>query len=200
MSMRGSRERSGGIRSRPDPALRAPGATHYHGGMEHTTETVEETQALGEALGRLLGPGDVVGLSGEMGAGKTAITQGIAAGLGVREPVSSPTFALVHEYRGRVPVWHLDTYRVRSLDELVDLSWDDLLAGGGVVLVEWPERIAEAMPAERLDLLLRYGDGDRRRIEIRPHGERMRRLVEALAASEVSSGREKNGVVWEPIR
>ena len=148
--------------------------------MECTTERVEETQALGEALGRLLRPGDVVGLSGEMGAGKTALSQGIGAGLEVREPVSSPTFALVHEYRGRIPVWHLDTYRVRSLDELIDLSWDDLLAGGGVVLVEWPERIAEAMPEERLDVILHYGEGDRRKVEFRPRGARMQRLVEEL--------------------
>src|SRR2546423_15628180 len=108
--------------------------------MRVTTGSVEETQALGEALGRRLGPGDVVGLSGDLGAGKTALAQGIARGLGVEEPVSSPTFALVHEYAGRVSVWHLDTYRVASLDELIDLSWDDLLSGGGVVLVEGPER------------------------------------------------------------
>src|SRR5256885_14016783 len=98
--------------------------------MRITTQSTEETQALGEILGRLLGAGDVVGLSGELGAGKTALAQGIGRGLGVEEPVSSPTFALVHEYAGRLRVWHLDTYRVASLDELIDLSWSDLLAGG----------------------------------------------------------------------
>jgi tRNA threonylcarbamoyladenosine biosynthesis protein TsaE len=141
----------------------------------------EETHALGERLGRLLQAGDVVTLTGELGAGKTALAQGIAAGLDVTEPVSSPTFALVHEYRGRVPVWHLDTYRVRSLDELIDLSWHDLLRGGGVVLVEWPERIAAGLPAERLDIILSYGEGDTREITLTGLGERMRGLVQILS-------------------
>ena len=150
--------------------------------MRVTTGSVEETRALGEALGRLLEAGDVVGLSGELGAGKTALAQGIARGLEVAEPVSSPTFALVHEYRGRVPVWHLDTYRVASLDELVDLSWDDLLAGGGVILVEWPERIAPALPAERLHVSLRDRGGDTREIELAPRGERMALRLKVLSS------------------
>jgi tRNA threonylcarbamoyladenosine biosynthesis protein TsaE len=156
--------------------------------MTITTFSDEETRALGEALGRRLEPGDVVGLSGELGAGKTVLAQGLARGLGVEEPVSSPTFALVHEYRGRLPVWHLDTYRVRSLDELPDLSWSDLLAGGGVILVEWPERIAPALPAERLDVALSYGEGDTRVLEIVPRGERMQRLMRELAAGPEPSG------------
>lgn len=153
--------------------------------MRLTSYSPEETQSLAERLGRLLGPGDVVTLSGEMGAGKTAFAQGLGVGLEVDEPVSSPTFALVHEYKGRLPVWHLDTYRVRSLDELIDLSWSDLLRAGGVVLVEWPERIAAALPDERLDILLKYGAGDRREIELCPAGARMRGLVEQL---EVGAG------------
>ena len=126
----------------------------------------------------MLQAGDVITLSGELGAGKTALAQGIGAGLGVTEPVSSPTFALVHEYRGRLPVWHLDTYRVRSLDELIDLSWHDLLNGGGVVLVEWPERIAAGLPAERLEISLAYGSDDTREITLTALGERMRSLVQ----------------------
>jgi tRNA threonylcarbamoyladenosine biosynthesis protein TsaE len=148
--------------------------------LDYSSQSAEATRALGEALGRLLQPGDVVGLSGEMGAGKTTFAQGVGEGLEVPEPVSSPTFALVHEYRGRVPLWHLDTYRVASLDELVDLSWQELLAGCGVVLVEWPERIAAGMPPGRLDVLLRYGDGDCREIEFAPRGDRMQRLVKEL--------------------
>jgi tRNA threonylcarbamoyladenosine biosynthesis protein TsaE len=142
-----------------------------------TTFGSGETRALGEALGRLLAAGDVVTLSGELGAGKTVFAQGLGIGLGVEEPVSSPTFALVHEYRGRLPVWHLDTYRVRSLDELADLSWDDLRAGRGVIIIEWPERIAGALPEERLDVALRDAGEERREIEFIPHGKRMRALV-----------------------
>jgi tRNA threonylcarbamoyladenosine biosynthesis protein TsaE len=148
--------------------------------MQVTTRGPDETRALGEAVGRLLQAGDVVSLSGEMGAGKTVFAQGVGLGLGIEEPVSSPTFALVQEYRGRLTLWHLDTYRVSSLDEVMDLSWPDLLSGGGVVLVEWPERIAAAMPEERLDVFLRYGEGDRREIEIVPRGGRMEALAEGI--------------------
>lgn len=145
--------------------------------MRVTSHSVAETQSLAEALGRRLRAGDVVALSGEMGAGKTAFSQGLGRGLEVVDDVSSPTFALVHEYRGRVPVWHLDTYRLSSADELIDLSWDDLLAGGGVVVVEWPERIAAALPPERLDIHVEYGDGDQREIVLTPRGPRMEMLL-----------------------
>ncbi|MFN3648649.1 MAG: tRNA (adenosine(37)-N6)-threonylcarbamoyltransferase complex ATPase subunit type 1 TsaE [Armatimonadota bacterium] len=166
--------------------------------MRVWTASPEETQALGEHLGRLLSRGDVVTLSGDLGAGKTALAQGIARGLDVRDVVSSPTFSLVHEYRGRVPVWHLDTYRLGSADELIDLSWADLLAGGGVILVEWPERIAEALPESRLEIELAHGQGDARELRLRPRGERMQRVVEQLERSlELSGGvgaRESGGV------
>jgi tRNA threonylcarbamoyladenosine biosynthesis protein TsaE len=150
-------------------------------GMRRCTASPEETFAFGEQLGRRLRAGDVVTLSGELGAGKTALAQGIAAGLEVAEPVSSPTFALVHEYAGRVPVWHLDVYRLSGPADLPDLGWSELLSGGGVVLIEWPERLAEALPAERLEVRLEYLDPDRRAIELRGHGERMEGLLRKLA-------------------
>ena len=140
--------------------------------MRLKTESSLDTQDFAERLGGFLERGDVLCLSGEMGAGKTTFTQGLCRGLGVTEPVSSPTFALVHEYAGRFPVWHLDTYRIRSSDELIDLSWDDLLAGRGVMIVEWPERIADALPDERLDVVIHYGDGDARVLELKPVGTR----------------------------
>jgi len=149
--------------------------------MEVRTGSAEETRALAAALGRLLAAGDVVALSGEMGTGKTVFAQGAAAGLGVTEPVSSPTFALVQEYRGRVPVWHLDTYRVQSLDEVIDLSWDDLLSGGGVVLVEWPDRIAAALPGERLDVCVTDAGESERVVTLTARGARMEDVVRKLA-------------------
>jgi tRNA threonylcarbamoyladenosine biosynthesis protein TsaE len=148
--------------------------------MQITTHSDDETRNFGERLGQLLQPGDVIGLSGQLGAGKTTLSQGLGLGLGVEEPVSSPTFALVHEYRGRIPVWHLDTYRVGSLDELIDLSWDDLLAGGGVLLIEWPQRIEAALPAQRLDITLRYVSEDTRELTLVPHGARMTALLHQL--------------------
>jgi tRNA threonylcarbamoyladenosine biosynthesis protein TsaE len=145
--------------------------------MQVVTHSPQETLALGRAIGRLLGPGDVVTLSGELGAGKTVMAQGLGQGLDVEEPVSSPTFTLVHEYAGRVPVRHLDVYRQRSADELIDLSRDDLLRGGGAVLVEWPERIHAALPDERLDVTLTWGESDSRRIDLEPRGARMTGLA-----------------------
>lgn len=118
------------------------------------TRDAEETRAFGERLGRLLAPNDVVCLSGELGAGKTVLAQGIAAGLGVEEPVSSPTFALLQEYAGRVPVYHLDAYRIASPDELIDLGFPELWQAGGVIMIEWPERLAAALPSDCLEIHL----------------------------------------------
>jgi tRNA threonylcarbamoyladenosine biosynthesis protein TsaE len=143
---------------------------------------VAETQALGVALGQLLSDGDVIALHGPMGAGKTALAQGIGAGLEVEEPVSSPTFALVHHYAGRRPLWHVDAYRLEGPDEAVDLALAELLRGGGVLIVEWPERLAPALPACRLDIELVPEADDGRRLVFRPHGARAGELVEALRA------------------
>jgi tRNA threonylcarbamoyladenosine biosynthesis protein TsaE len=156
--------------------------------LRFTSGSPEATRSVAEGIGSRLDAGDLVTLSGDLGAGKTVFAQGLASGLGVEEPVSSPTFALVHEYRGRVPVWHLDTYRVHSLDELIDLSWQDLLAGRGVVIVEWPERIAEALPPERLDVRLSYLDPDTRKVELFGRGERMEHLVGSIAAGSRDAG------------
>jgi tRNA threonylcarbamoyladenosine biosynthesis protein TsaE len=143
-----------------------------------TLETADEaaTRAFGERLGRLLAPGDVVCLAGELGAGKTMLAQGIAAGLGVDEPVSSPTFALVQEYAGRAPIYHLDLYRLASLDELIDLGFPELWHAGGVILIEWPERIAPALPPDRLEIhLATHPSG--RRLTLAAHGRRASRVL-----------------------
>ena len=152
--------------------------------MQRTTHSAEETHRLGLTLGKRLKPGDGVTLSGELGAGKTVLAQGIAAGLGVAEPVSSPTFALVHEYAGRCPVWHLDVYRLTGPDDLPDLSWDDMLAGQGVLLIEWPERIAAALPEDRLEIALEYGDGDSRQLTLRAHGNRLNEVMTTLEEAD----------------
>jgi tRNA threonylcarbamoyladenosine biosynthesis protein TsaE len=114
----------------------------------------QHTQALGERLGAALADGDVVALSGELGAGKTCFVQGIARGLGVdpRVPVTSPTFTLVGEYPGRVALVHADFYRVESATRLDEAGFDDLLEGRGAVVVEWAERFPEALPRERLEI------------------------------------------------
>lgn len=109
--------------------------------------TAEATAAAGEALGRDLRAGDVVALYGELGAGKTCFVQGLVRGLGVEGRATSPTFVLVNEYRGRLPVHHVDAYRTASLSELIDLGLLDLMGGDGVTLIEWADRAESLLPA-----------------------------------------------------
>lgn len=114
--------------------------------MEFVTNSPEETEELGERLGRTLSPGDVVAFTGDLGAGKTAFTRGIARGLGIGDRVTSPTFAIVNEYEGgRLPLFHFDMYRLTSSDELFDIGWEDYLARGGVCAVEWSENVEDAL-------------------------------------------------------
>jgi len=110
--------------------------------------SAEQTQAAGARLAERLGPGDVVALTGDLGAGKTCFTQGLARGLGVTGRVVSPTFVLVNEYRGRVPVHHVDAYRTESLTELLDLGLEELFAGDGVTIVEWADKLLPLLPAD----------------------------------------------------
>ena len=110
----------------------------------------------GRSLGRALGPGDVVTLSGDLGAGKTTLARGICAGYGVTEDVTSPTFAIVHAYAApKSVVHHVDLYRLAGAKDLQNIGWDDLLRGDGVLIVEWPDRAETAMPVRRIALELR---------------------------------------------
>lgn len=116
--------------------------------MEYRTETLQETEALGEALGRILPPGSVVAYTGGLGAGKTAFTRGLARGLGCTGRVSSPTFTIVNEHEGRLPLFHFDLYRLGDGEELFDIGWEDYLDRGGVCAVEWSERAWSLLPPE----------------------------------------------------
>ena len=114
--------------------------------MQITTHSADETQALGKKLAESLRPGDVIAYFGDLGAGKTAFTRGIAEGLGVSEQVTSPTYTIVNEYlSGRLPLFHFDMYRLGSSDELFDIGWEDYLARGGICAVEWSENVEEAL-------------------------------------------------------
>ena len=115
-------------------------------GMQITTHSADETQALGQRLAKRLLPGDVIAYFGDLGAGKTALTRGIAQGLGVTDLVTSPTYTIVNEYlTGRIPLFHYDMYRLGSSDELFDIGWEDYLARGGVCAVEWSENVEDAL-------------------------------------------------------
>ena len=114
--------------------------------MKITTHSADETQALGQRLAKRLLPGDVIAYFGDLGAGKTALTRGIAQGLGVTDLVTSPTYTIVNEYlTGRIPLFHFDMYRLGSSDELFDIGWEDYLARGGVCAVEWSENVEDAL-------------------------------------------------------
>ena len=114
--------------------------------MKYITHSPEETQALGSALAAVLQPGTVLAYTGDLGAGKTAFTRGIARGLGIREPVTSPTYTIVNEYpQGRLPLFHFDMYRLTSSEDLWDIGWADYLQRGGICCVEWSENVADAM-------------------------------------------------------
>ena len=131
--------------------------------MEYRTSSEAGTEALGEQLAAALKPGTVIAFTGDLGAGKTAFTRGLARGLGVTGRVTSPTFTIVNEYEGgRLPLFHFDMYRLGSAEELFDIGWEDYLRRGGVCAVEWSERVAEALEgAVRVDIRRGETDGER---------------------------------------
>jgi tRNA threonylcarbamoyladenosine biosynthesis protein TsaE len=132
--------------------------------VELLSQSEEETRAMGESVGRSAAAGDVITLSGDLGAGKTRFAQGVAAGIGIAPsvPIVSPTFTLLNEYRGRLPLYHLDLYRLAGGGDAADLGLEEYLYGNGVSVIEWPERLGEHLPAERLHVeILVTGDESR---------------------------------------
>ena len=133
--------------------------------MELLSHSPDETEAVGARLAEQLGPGAVVAFTGDLGAGKTAFTRGLARGLGVTDRVTSPTFTIVNEYLGgRLPLFHFDMYRLASSDELFDIGWEDYLARGGVCAVEWSENVADALEPDAIRVDIRRGAGENDRI------------------------------------
>jgi tRNA threonylcarbamoyladenosine biosynthesis protein TsaE len=124
------------------------------------TKSAEDTRSAGAEVAAFTQPGDVIVLAGQLGAGKTAFVQGLGRGLGVTEPVTSPAFVLVRTYPGRMPLTHIDVYRLDRLQELVDLGISELIDGGGVTAIEWGDAVAPALPADLLEVRLAYGEGD----------------------------------------
>lgn len=112
---------------------------------EYTTAGEEQTEALGVRLGQLIQPGAVIAYTGDLGAGKTAFTRGLARGLGIEDAVTSPTYTIVNEYPGKIPLFHFDMYRLSSSEDLFDIGWEDYLARGGVIAVEWSERVDDVL-------------------------------------------------------
>ena len=134
------------------------------------SSSAEDTRAIAAAVAQSLFPGDVVALSGDLGAGKTCFVQGAAAALGVAERVTSPSFVLVREYQGTVPILHLDVYRLNNLQELTDLGYEEFLDPGWVVFIEWGNAIGPLLPTGYLEVLVRAEGEDARRIELHARG------------------------------
>lgn len=132
--------------------------------MRFYSNSPADTEAFGEQLAKRLRPGDVVAFTGTLGMGKTALTRGLARGLGCRARVTSPTFTIVNEYDGSIPLFHFDMYRLASADDLYDIGWDDYLDRGGVCAVEWSERVASALPEGTITVDIARGEADHSRV------------------------------------
>ena len=131
--------------------------------MEFITNAAAQTEALAQALAQRLSPGTVLAFEGDLGAGKTAFTRGLARGLGVRDPVTSPTYTIVNEYLGgRLPLFHFDMYRLTNSDDLWDIGWEDYLDRGGICAVEWSENVRDALVDPITVRIEKIGDESRR--------------------------------------
>lgn len=140
--------------------------------------SIEETKKLGLILGQHVFENCVITLSGDLGAGKTTLTQGIAKGMAIERTVSSPTFTILKIYQGRLPLYHFDAYRLEDSKE--DLGFEEMIDGDGVAVIEWPEYIQREIPKERLDIIIRRLDEQKREFEFISSGELYERLLEAL--------------------
>jgi len=140
--------------------------------------TIEDTNSFGRKLAELLQAGDIITMEGDLGAGKTTLTKAIGAGLGVKRTINSPTFTIIKEYEGRLPLYHMDVYRLENSDE--DIGFEEYFSGEGVSIVEWAQFIEDFLPKERLELTLKH-DGEARTILLQPIGERYEKLCKELA-------------------
>jgi tRNA threonylcarbamoyladenosine biosynthesis protein TsaE len=150
------------------------------------TTSAEETKALAAALAELARPGDLLLLAGDLGAGKTAFTQGYGAALGVDDLITSPTFTLVNNYEGRLELNHLDVYRLDSLAEVLDLGVPEMLDDGGVTIIEWGDSVSPALPADYLEIRFSFTEGDdddERVLELVPVGPRWAARTRAVATA-----------------
>jgi tRNA threonylcarbamoyladenosine biosynthesis protein TsaE len=151
------------------------------------TESAEETSNIGEQLGRLLSKGNIICLSGDLGAGKTAFTKGIAKGLGVSDYVTSPTYTIINEYEGSLPLYHFDVYRLNDVEEMYELGYEEYFFGDGVVVLEWADIVRDIIPGERLWITILNSKGDdSREIIMEPTGESYVNIVKGMEHNENS--------------
>ncbi|MBN9388065.1 MAG: tRNA (adenosine(37)-N6)-threonylcarbamoyltransferase complex ATPase subunit type 1 TsaE [Chloroflexi bacterium] len=155
--------------------------------VDFVSHSVAQTQRCGSQLAQQLGPGTVILLEGDLGAGKTTFTKGLAQGLGVEGYVNSPTFTLVNEYEGRLPVYHLDCYRLENGREALDFGIEEYLYGEGVTVIEWPERIREIWPSSYIRVTLSYLNETKRSLRVEPVGPEYVGLMQEFKKSAFGS-------------
>ncbi len=150
--------------------------------LQYDKFTLAKIQALGILLGKKAAPGEVITLEGDLGAGKTTLTQSIGRGMDVPEAcyITSPTFSLLHEYPGRIPLYHIDLYRLSSTEEITDLGFEDYIYGEGLTVIEWPDRLGNLIPSERLRLNIIITSHDERSITIEPVGSSWEKKLQIL--------------------
>jgi tRNA threonylcarbamoyladenosine biosynthesis protein TsaE len=148
--------------------------------LEIISHSPEETQKFGGEIGKLAQPADIFLLIGGLGAGKTCLTQGIAWGLGVKEYAASPSFVVIRELYGRLPLYHIDFYRLDNLEEIAELGLDDYLYGDGVCVVEWAEKGMNLLPPEHLLIEMGYLSDTERSLKLKPSGQRYQKIVTQL--------------------
>jgi tRNA threonylcarbamoyladenosine biosynthesis protein TsaE len=148
--------------------------------LELISHSPEQTQKFGTGIGELCLPGDVFLLVGSLGAGKTCLTQGIAWGLGIKEYAASPSFVVVRELYGKLPLYHIDLYRLDHIEEIVELGLDDYLYGNGVCVVEWAEKGLSVLPVEHLLIQINYLSDDERKLQLKPSGKRYLEILAQL--------------------
>ncbi len=150
--------------------------------IEIVSESAKQTFNIGHCLGRQAGPGDTFALSGELGTGKTCFTGGLARGLGVDEnySITSPTFTLINEYPGRCRLCHFDVYRLNRSEDLDDLGFEEFISGGNVIVIEWAEKIASALPPDTINIVFSYIDENKRQISVSGPQKRVQDLVKDM--------------------
>ncbi|QQY80102.1 tRNA threonylcarbamoyladenosine biosynthesis protein TsaE [Keratinibaculum paraultunense] len=142
---------------------------------------LKETEEFGEKLGSILKPGDIISLTGDLGAGKTTLTKSIGKGLGVEDYITSPTFTLINEYKGRINLYHFDVYRLEGSMDLYDLGFEEYIYSDGISIIEWGDKIEEVLPKERINIRIEKGaELDERIIYIYGEGERFEQFIKEL--------------------
>lgn len=170
----------------PDGSTSVSNSMDY---LEFISHSPEQTQELGENIGRLAMAGDIYLLIGNLGAGKTCLTQGIARGLDIEDTyVASPSFVLVRELHGRLPLYHIDLYRLNRIEEISELGLDDYLYGQGVCVIEWAEKGLGILPGEHLLIEIKYISDNERQIRLKPAGRRYLELQDELKTLVVGKG------------